>query len=259
MEPDSSYLWRLSGEALALCFRAAPNYEARLTQHASLILSGEPVADLNFAILDAGSQAEDRLREFGQVLQARNIPAIAFLTDDVSDQLAPVARDLGLKGVGHAPIMMYRPDGARFDSGRFEVERVRNQEGLTEANRVMAGAYGIPVESVDRTYGPMALDGPGVEMFLARENGKAICSVSTTRTGSTVGIWAMGTLPEHQRKGAGRALLNHVIADHRGRGADLFYLGATEAGKPLYERIGFRTVGGAAIWVAGLSTQFSSH
>jgi hypothetical protein len=31
----------------------------------------------------------------------------------------------------------------------------------------------------------------------------------------------------------------------------MFYLGATEEGKPLYERAGFRTVTETAIWIAG--------
>ena len=69
----------------------------------------------------------------------------------------------------------------------------------------------------------------------------------------------MGTTSEHQRQGAGRALLDYVIAYHYARGAKLFYILATEAGKPLYERIGFRTISEAAVWVVGHSTQVSSH
>ena len=51
----------------------------------------------------------------------------------------------------------------------------------------------------------------------------------------------MATLPEHQRKGMGRALLTRVIDDYRRRGVERFYLGATEAGRPLYASLGFET------------------
>jgi len=57
----------------------------------------------------------------------------------------------------------------------------------------------------------------------------------------------MATPQESQRSGAGRALLTEVMARHRASGTRLFYLGATEAGYPLYERLGFRTVETMAI------------
>ena len=105
----------------------------------------------------------------------------------------------------------------------------------------------------------MILDGPGLDIFVTRQGGRAISSLQTTRLGAIVGIWAMTTAPEHQRQGAGRALLNYVIAYHWGRGANCFFLGATAAGQPLYERIGFRTMAKAAIWVAGHATQAPGH
>ena len=259
MAPSTSYLWRLASEAIALLFRAAPGYEARLTQQASLILSGEPVADLNCAVIDVGPQAEERLREFGQVIRTRNLPIIVFLPDRISDQLALIARDLNLQHAGYVPLMTYHPQNTHPESGNYRVERIDTEPDLKEANGLVASAFGLPPESVNRAFGPPLLDGPGVAVFLARQNGHAISAVQTTRAGSIVGIWAMATAPEHQRKGAGRALLEHAIAYHCERGANLFYLIATDAGKPLYERIGFRTVSEAAVWVAGHSTQVSAH
>jgi GNAT superfamily N-acetyltransferase len=69
----------------------------------------------------------------------------------------------------------------------------------------------------------------------------------------------MGTAAEHQRQGAGRAVLEYAIRYHTERGATTFYLLATAAGKPLYERVGFRTYSEGAVWVAGASTQVSGH
>jgi GNAT superfamily N-acetyltransferase len=59
----------------------------------------------------------------------------------------------------------------------------------------------------------------------------------------------MATPPEHQRKGMGRALLSQVIADYRRRGVERFHLGATEAGRPLYESLGFQLVADLPVWV----------
>jgi predicted acetyltransferase len=64
----------------------------------------------------------------------------------------------------------------------------------------------------------------------------------------------MGTPPEHQRKGAGRAVLTHALRHHRQRGGDLFYLYATAAGQTLYSRVGFTTIADVPTWVRGHST-----
>ena len=72
-----------------------------------------------------------------------------------------------------------------------------------------------------------------------------------------MGIWNMATLPEEQRKGVGRAVIDQAVAYHQERGATMFYLMATEAGYPLYERAGFRTVTQPAVWVAGHSVQMA--
>ena len=259
MDPATTHLLRLSGEAVALLFRAAPGYEARLTQQASLILSGEPVADLNYAVIDEGPQAADRLREYGQVVQARSLPVVIFLSAAISNPLEPIARELGLQQAGKMPLMVYRPSGVHTESQNHQVERVDSERGLQELSEIEASAFGLPLASIVRVNGPMLLDGPGVDLFLARQAGRPVSTVQSTRAGAIVGIWCMGTPPEHQRKGAGRALLDYVISYHYVRGARLFYLLATESGKPLYERVGFRTATAGAVWVAGHSTQVSGH
>ncbi len=256
-QDEARFLWRLAGEGFALFFRSAPGYEARLTPYASLILSGEPVADLNYAVIDEGPEAEKRLREFGEVLRARDLPVVAIITGAVADRLAPTARELGLQHVGSVPLMVYRPQnsGPHFAQEAYQVEPVESEQGLQESGDLVARAFDLPRESVSRAFGPLLLDTPEVKIFLAHNNGTPVSSVMTTGTGPTVGIWTMATPREYQRKGAGRAVLEHAISYHAKQGAELFYLLATEAGKPLYDRIGFQTVAEGAVWVAGHSTQ----
>ena len=260
MKPTTSHLWRLASEAIAILYRAAPGYEARLTQQASLILSGEPVADLNVAIIDRGPESEDCLRQFAHVIKKRNLPIMALLTAEVSDQLAPIAQDLDLRHAGQIPLMTHHPfDTPPAERTNYQIERVEGVKDLREVGGILASAFELPLESCNRVLWEALLEGPGMDVFLARENGHAVSALQSTRAGDIVGIWAMGTRSERQRKGVGRALLDYVIAYHYAHGAKLFYLWATEAGKPLYERIGFQTITQAAVWVAGHSTQVSSH
>src|SRR5438034_462241 len=203
------FLWRLAGEGFALFHRPAPGYEARLTPYASLILSGEPVADLNYAVIDEGPEAEKRLREFSEVLQARDLPVVAFFTNAVADRLAPTASELGLQHAGSMPLMVYRPlaGGTALAQETYQVDLVDSEQGLPESSDLAARAFDLPLESVSRAFGPLLLDTPEVSIFLARHNGTPVSSVTTTGTGPTVGIWTMATPREYQRKGAGRAVL----------------------------------------------------
>lgn len=55
--------------------------------------------------------------------------------------------------------------------------------------------------------------------------------------------------PAHQRQGVGRALLGQVIDTFRRCGVHRFHLGATEAGRPLYDSLGFELVADLPVWV----------
>lgn len=89
MQLKLSYLYHLCGEAVAIYLRAAPNRAVHLTSHSWLAASGEPYADLNQALVDAGSDAEAQLCTLHQMLAARKLPALYFLTAAVAEQLAP--------------------------------------------------------------------------------------------------------------------------------------------------------------------------
>lgn len=250
METTDISLWRLTGEALALCYRGAQGYEARLTCDASLVLSGEAVADLNYAIIDASSNAENRLNEFVQAAKSRKIPMLVFLTPQAAQTLKPAAEKLGLKFAEHFPWMTYHPTEPHpLEERSFQITRIQQKQDLDAATKVIACVMNVAFDVVNRAFAPMILEGPGLDVFVAKQDGEVVSTVQTTRSGSVVGIWAMATAPTQQRRGAAKALLNHVIAYHCRRGADCFYLGATAAGKPLYDKVGFRTVSVAEVWV----------
>ena len=259
MELSESFLWRLAGEALATALRAAPGYEAHLTPDAALILSGEPVADLNLAIIDDGPFADERLRTFHAIVRQHDLPVLMIFTTKVADRLAPIAAELGLQYAGTMPLMVYQPSTAPAPASSYEIEHVTIPAALHESNVVAARAFSLPLDVWEHACGPALLDSPGLDIFLARREGTPVSTVWTTRAGPIVGIWCMGTPVEHQRQGAGRALLEYAIAYQYARGATTFYLGATAAGKPLYDHVGFRTLAESPVWVAGNSTQVGGH
>jgi GNAT superfamily N-acetyltransferase len=252
---DPADLGRFFGDGTAALIRAAPAYEVWQVPGATLALSGEPLADLNFIALAASPDPGAALREFVVRTQARHVPVLVAVSAAVADLIASVAPDLGLTRAGEMPLMTRDGAGVTAAAGLVAVGQVVSAGDLGAVQRIIARADALPEDAVARTFGPGLLDTPGVAVFLARVGERPISTMITTRHGATVGIWCMATLPEAQRAGAGRALLTQVMAQQRASGARLFYLGASEAGYPLYERMGFRTVETLSVWEAGHPTQ----
>ena len=261
MELTAAELWRAIGAAQAFTMRGAPGFEARLTPTGWLIATGEPVADFNILMVDYGPDPEGQLRAFGEVLRQRELPALVVLGEAVTDRLKGPATDLGLQAAGHIPLMVHRLADVGSgvpESNRYRVAVVTDAAALALANQLSVAAFGLPSASVDRVVTPAMLTTPGLTFFLAWDGAQPVSTVMTMRVGSTVGIWSMATSPDRQRQGAGRAVLHHALAHHQAQGPALFYLLATEAGKPLYEATGFRTLAEPAVWLRGHSAQVAS-
>lgn len=252
---DAARLWRSMGDTIDLFFRASPNHQIRRQPGAVLSLSGEQVADLNYVAISAGPDPAARLREYGALVHTRQLPALFMLSATVAAPLDPVAQELGLTHAGSVPLMTHGGQGMGRGERQGSVTQVEDEATLRTANSVMARAFSLPEDAVQRAWGPALLDAPGVAMYLAHHEDTPVSAAVTTRHGTYVGIWCMATVPEHQRRGTGGALLEQVMAQHHAAGARLFYLVATEAGYPLYERLGFRTVESITAWVVGHSTQ----
>ncbi len=244
---------QLIGEVFALIYRGAPGHETHVTPAATLALSGDP-GDfwLNSAVISDGNDAESALRHAAATLRERSLPGWLLHDETLTERLAPIARSVELDDGGSAPFMVFHPEQAPpplQPDGDIVVDQVLDAAELREANRITAAAFGSPEEAINRVWRPLLLETPGLEIFLGRRDGAAISVVMTMRHGSVTGIWTMGTLPDHQRTGAGRALLSTVIRRHLERGATAFYLIAFEAGKRLYDQLGFHTESEIHMWI----------
>lgn len=67
-----------------------------------------------------------------------------------------------------------------------------------------------------------------------------VSMVTVILSGETVGIWGMGTPQAHQKKGYGAELLRRVIQLESNTGKARFILWASEAGEPLYKKLGWQ-------------------
>jgi len=58
----------------------------------------------------------------------------------------------------------------------------------------------------------------------------------------TIGVYSIATIESARRRGYGAAMTARVMADGVVAGWDVAALQASEMGRPIYERLGFRTV-----------------
>jgi GNAT superfamily N-acetyltransferase len=250
-------LHRLAGWAVAAVFDG-PQAEIRRTAGGTLALSGEAVADLNMLVLSAPSTAAARfLAETMALVDARDLPMLAMAPPDVGAALAPDAARLGLEAAGTIPLMVLRGAPRKKPLAACRVERALGAEGRGIVTELMAAAFSLPADPVDRALAAMFTDTASAVTYVAHADGRPQSSVTVTRAGATAGIWNMATPPERQGRGMGRALLTGVLEQLVAEGVARFYLFATPAGRPLYESLGFETLADDPVWVKGHSTQAS--
>lgn len=246
---ETEELLQLSVRALAAQMIAAPGIELHMTRTCVLGLTDEPLADFNRLTLGAGPDTEGFLVRSVARAKQRGRPLSAVMSPRVSEALAPVATRLGLTAVGAAPLMVLRPEVPVQPGRPTRIVRALGPELAGVAGDLIAAAFDEPRDVIARLIDVGMTGTSGVETYIAWGDEGPMCAVSVTPTGDTGGISLMATPPEHQRKGMGRALLSQVIADYRRRGMTRFHLGATEAGRPLYDSLGFELVADLPVWI----------
>jgi GNAT superfamily N-acetyltransferase len=92
---------------------------------------------------------------------------------------------------------------------------------------------------------------PGLSAWVMVRDGVAVATTWSFLHRDDCGIYAVETLPAYRRRGVARALVEHVLHSASRRGARTTSLQSTEMGRPLYERIGFRSAGRYEEWVPG--------
>lgn len=251
-----SVLRRLTSDAITTFLGEAAFYETAARPGLQLALSNEPVADLNMLIVGAPADY-DHFRAMVQSCLERQLPFLVTIFPEAAKAIIDISADLGLVYAADFPFMVLQDQVVLAPSGKPEIEVVCRScaEDADASADVLVSAYGIPKDSVVRALPPSLFKSTATDLYLARANDESVGSVVLTYHGDTCGIWAMGTKASHQHCGIGRRLLSEAMVQARRSGIQRFFLGATPAGYRLYERLGFKTVCTAGVWVSGETHQ----
>lgn len=250
-------LMQLTAQAMATFLGHAPRFEAECRAGLWKTICGEPVADLNYLIAMRDTpETIEALKAVVADLDRRSLPFCCMIAPGTERDLAPACEASGLVYAVDWPLMVCPADRLEVPAREdVAIAAVRSDRDASDMATVLAGAFNMPEDVVRRTLPLSMTQVPGIDVFLARVEERAACTVTVTRHGHVAGIWAMGTLPEVQGQGVGKVLLSRVMNDCRAAGIETFFLGATPAGLPLYEKLGYREIAKAQVWVRGETSQ----
>ena len=128
----------------------------------------------------------------------------------------------------------------------FSLRTVEDRTGIPAFRRVMGMVYHIPGGFL-RTIFPGSLfqeEDPGrqVRLIAGYSGGRPVAGAVLVLTDDIAGVYWVATDPRHRRRGYGEAVTWAALAAGRALGARGGFLQASPVGRPVYERMGFRTV-----------------
>ncbi len=176
---------------------------------------------------------------------------VVRLRDGEDDRFIPTLTRAGLVAAGEAASI---PGMVAFPIDRdavadaiapsrlpgFEIHTVRDDRGTYEHRMIVTEAFGTHPSAAFGTTCRELLDRPECVVYVGYADGAPVVSGLGWRTGRTIGVYAIGTIPAARRRGFGAAMTARVVTDGLAAGCDVAALQASESGRPTYERLGFK-------------------
>ena len=174
---------------------------------------------------------------------------VARLREGIDDRLIPTLKQAGLAPAGPetaTPGMVAFPiDGdalARHAAPELDIRRVTDAAGIDAHRRTVTVGFGSDPAVALGTACADLLTRRGCVVYVGYAHGDPVVSGLGWRTGRTIGVYSIATIAPARRRGFGAAMTARVMADGLAAGCDVAALQASEMGRPIYERLGFRIV-----------------
>ena len=213
------------------------------------VFSGLPVGFFNIAFLTARGDS-------GEALQARGRSACAWAADKgvpwlltvTLEALAPgVDAAAALDAAGFAPMLPLTGmlatrvlPGAAPPAG-LQLRVPQDEAGCAALLDVNSAAYGMPLDSAKAALGPGFWADHVPALGLVK--GAPVSSAAVIMADGHRYVALVATHPAHQRRGYGEAAMRHALDVAVQRFGDRpTFLHATDAGRPIYARMGYRMV-----------------
>ena len=176
------------------------------------------------------------------------VPWIWWVGSDSARGLASRLAEHGARRIAQVPIMSIELDKvARLSApSRLEIGEITKQDGLDDWVPCWAPSMGVAADQVHALaqleQHRLATAGTSMVRFTGRIDGEIVGSAALVDVHGVAGIYIVTCAERHRRRGIGAAMTAAALQAGRERGLRFGTLQATEAGLPVYERMGFTPV-----------------
>jgi GNAT superfamily N-acetyltransferase len=210
------------------------------------LLGHVPMRFFNQILVEDSSAAESAIVRAVSLGREHGDPFVVGLRDGIDDRFKPLMAELGLVAADEAatqamtlyPVRDRRT--ARAPANAFDIRKVTNEAGLDHHRRVVTAGFRADASVAEAMLGIEILRHPESSAYVGYLDGQPVSAGFGWRTGRTIGVYNIATLPTARRQGFGEAMTARVVADGETVGCDVAALQASAMGRPIYERIGFR-------------------
>ncbi len=207
------------------------------------------IAMLDGAVGQAGLTLEKRLAAMAHYFMPKTTRWSLWVCEDLLEQSVrrrarQVIGDFGLRAISHPPGMMAAdllpPQKALPPVEIQPVGGAPLQRAFTELTSI---SFEIPFAIAQAVYARDSAWHGEYRGFVGLADGRPVSIVALVQSGSTLGVYSLATHPNWRRQGYGEASMRAAIAMVAGNSnVERIVLQSTEAGYPLYKRMGFRDV-----------------
>lgn len=209
-----------------------------------LVRTGLPVAMFNLAFVTRPlTEARAAIDRAVAYFDGHGLPFVVRMRAGIDDAVERAAAARGLPFRDTTPGMTLHPiPDAPSPPAGLEIRVARDRRTLEEHGAALAASFGMPHGLVRRLLSDRLLDVLDAEFYIGYAEGEPVASSALIATGRVAGVWNVGCIPSHRRRGLGEAMTWHAVRRGAELGCDLANLQASEMGQPIYARMGFEPV-----------------
>ena len=245
---DEARAWTRMGASMTAFCRAAGGRSPRGSLYeadgvlATVVPEAPDRSVVNAVVYDDAKALARALEDLADIFERAGVRAWTVWVPGPDREGAALVEHAGHRLDAAPAAMVLGLDGFERPAGDLDWTREGDIETLT---RINDDSYPFP----DRPWSKAFSHVPeGARVYLAHLNGEPASGLLTFDWEGDCAIELVATAPGARGQGLAGTLLAHALADARDRGQEASTLQATEMGRPVYERLGYRSIGAYEMW-----------
>ena len=178
------------------------------------------------------------------------LPFVVRMRAGIDDRAERAAESVGLPFRDTVPgMVMADVSRAPEPPSGLEIRPARDRATLDDHLAVLSASFGMPVELARQLLTERVLSLIDAELYVGYVEGAPVASSALIASDGVAGVWNVGCVPSHRKRGLGEAMTWHAVRRGAETGCVMANLQASEMGQPIYARMGFEVVAGYRTFV----------